>query len=120
MRNKLVHTRLFAWMVGHGKTIFVAMSVSFIAFGVLSVNLVTYVTANASYLLTYRWDAILDGGVEQLVEIWEMTFAAIGTYLIFKLCEHALIERIAHHSYDDHHATPAPAIAASDADDTSP
>ena len=72
------------------------MSFAFITFGVLSVNLVTYVAANADYLLTYRWTAIVDGGAQQFAEIWLTAFAALAAYLAFKLCEHALIERFAH------------------------
>jgi len=106
MKNTRSHTRLFSWLVDHGKSTFILMSVSFVAFGVLSVNLVTYVAANADYLLTYRWAALLDGGIEQLIEIWLTAFIALGCYLCFKLCEHALIERIAHHSYDDHRWPP--------------
>ena len=83
------------------------MSVSFVIFGVLSVNLVTYVVANANYLLAYRWAALMDGGIEQVIEIWLNAFLALGSYLSFKLCEHALIERIAHHSCDDRNSLPA-------------
>lgn len=106
MKNTRSHTHLFSWLVDHGKSTFILMSVSFVAFGVLSVNLVTYVAANADYLLTYRWAALMDGGIEQLIEIWLKAFFALGCYVCFKLCEHALIERIAHHSYDDRHWPP--------------
>jgi hypothetical protein len=106
MSNLRTHTQLFRWLVSHGKATFVLMCVSFIAFGVLSVNLVSYVVANTNYLLTYRWAALIDGGIEQMIEIWLSAFLALGCYLCFKLCEHALIERIAHHSHDDHNLPP--------------
>lgn len=95
MKNQ-THTPVFIWLVGHSKSTFVLMCVSFVIFGVLSFNLVMYVAANANYLLTYRWDAIVDGGARQLIEIWGTAFLALGCYLVFKLSEHALIERIAH------------------------
>lgn len=94
--QKMAHTRLFDWLVRHSKLTFILMSFAFIAFGFLSLNLVRYVTANANYLLTYKWTGLVDGGAQQLIEIGITTFFALGFYLLFKLCEHALIERIAH------------------------
>lgn len=92
----MTHTRLFSWMVRHSKLTFILMSFAFVGFGFMSLNLVSYVAANANYLLTHKWTALVDGGGQQLIEIWVTTFVALGFYLLFKLCEHALIERIAH------------------------
>ena len=97
------HTPLFAWLVRHAVATWVLMAISFVAFGALSINLVTYTFANADYLFSYGWDAFQDGGLQQLLELWLQIFVAISTYLIFKLCEHALIERIAHRTNDQHH-----------------
>lgn len=94
------HTPVFAWMLEHAGATYVLMAVSFIAFGALSVNLVSYVSANANYLLSYGWEAFKEGGLEQLIELWLKIFVAIGAYLVFKLSEHALIERIAYHGAD--------------------
>jgi len=96
MKDQPTRTRLFDWMVLHSKSAFLLMCFSFVSFGVLSYNLVVYVAANANYLLTYQWEAIVDGGAQQLVEIWATALLAMACYLMFKLCEHALIERIAH------------------------
>lgn len=90
------HTRLFDWMVKHRVVTFIAMTVSFVVFGVLSVNLATYVSANATYLITYRWDAIVEGGGRQMIEVWVSALGASGAYLLFKLCETALIQRVAY------------------------
>jgi hypothetical protein len=89
-------SRLFDWLVRHYAATFLIMSVSFMAFGVLSLDLVQFVSANTNFLLTYGWDAIRVGGFVQLVQLWSMVFAAIAAYLVFKLCEHALVERFAH------------------------
>ena len=86
------------------------MVFAFIAFGVLTLNMVSYVVANADYLLTYKWMAFVDGGARQLLEIWLTTFLALGCYLVFKLCEHALIERVAHQPQEAHHAAPVAEI----------
>ena len=97
------HTPLFDWLVKHAMVTLALMALSFVGFGALSVNLVSYVSANANYLLSYGWEAFKDGGLRQLVELWLQIFVAIGTYLVFKLCEHALIERIAYHADDAQH-----------------
>ena len=96
MQRRPNHTPSFHWLVHHPKSCFVFMSTSFVAFGALSVNMVAFVLANANYLLTYRLDALLDGGIQQLFELSAQVLAALAFYLIFKICEHALIERIAH------------------------
>ena len=103
----MAHTRLFDWLIRHSKLTFILMSFAFIAFGFLSLNLVRYVAANANYLLTYKWTGLVDGGAQQLIEIGITTFLALGFYLLFKLCEHALIERITHQPL--HRSQPAPA-----------
>ncbi|SRR6266581_3578422 len=89
-------SRLFDWLVRHYAATFLIMSLSFMAFGVLSLDLVQFVSANTNFLLAYGWDAIQVGGFVQLVELWASVFAAIAAYLVFKLCEHALVERLAH------------------------
>lgn len=117
MKNQ-AHTPLFDWLVRHSKSTFVLMCISFVTFGVLSYNLVVYVAANADYLLTYQWDAIVDGGAQQLLEIWGTAFLALGCYLVFKLSEHALIERIAHQPHQAHQPAPVAQVVEVDADAT--
>lgn len=97
------HTPLFDWLVRNSIATLVLMALSFVAFGTLSVNLVSYASANANYLLSYGWEAFKDGGLQQLLELWVQIFIAIGTYLVFKLSEHALIERIACHADEAPH-----------------
>jgi len=69
----------------------------FLIFGLLSLDLVKYVSANANYLLEYGLDALWDGGLRQLIDLILTSFFAVFAYLGFKLCEHALAERAAHH-----------------------
>ena len=101
MKNSPPHTPLYRWLVNHGKVTFLLLSLSFISFGAISLNLVSYFAANANYILTYRWQALMDGGIEQFLVLWLKAFLALGCYLCFKLCEHALIDRMAHdHDHD--------------------
>ncbi len=89
-------SRLFRWLVHHYMTTYFLMVVMFLLFGLLSLDLVKYVAANASYLIEYGIMALWDGGLRQLIELLLTSFAAVLSYLGFKLCEHALIERAAH------------------------
>lgn len=108
MRRKPNHTRVFHWLVHHRVSCFALMSVSFVAFGAFSVNMVTFILANASYLWTYRLDALMEGGIQQLFELTLQVIAAMACYLIFKLSEHALVHRIAHHEEDEVPRSPGP------------
>ena len=90
------HTRLFAWLVQHHAATYVLMVCLFILFGLLSLDLVKYFSANANYLREFGLEALWNDGLRQLIELTATAFIAVLAYLGFKLCEHALIERAAH------------------------
>jgi hypothetical protein len=90
-------TRLFKWLVGHWLFCFLLMGLGFVCFGVASLNLVNLFSANASFLLAHGWTAVKDGGALQLLELIVNAYIAVAFYLLFKTCEHALVERLAHH-----------------------
>ena len=90
------HTRLHDWLVTHAIACYLLMTVAFISFGLLSLDLVKVVSANAGYLWMNGWDGLVDGGFRQLVELCVNSLVAIAAYLVFKLCEHALLHRLSH------------------------
>lgn len=91
------NTRLFQWCVQHYVVTYFLMVVLFLAFGLMSLDLVKYVSANTRYLLEYGTEALLDGGLMQLAELIFKSFVAVLAYLGFKFCEHAIIQRASHH-----------------------
>ncbi|MBL8394627.1 MAG: hypothetical protein JNK99_07755 [Candidatus Accumulibacter sp.] len=93
-------TRGFGWLIRHWFATYVLMTVSFVAFGGLSLDLVQYLAANASFLLEYGLLALMEGGLWQFVELWLKALLAIAAYLVFKLCEQALIQRLANQQDD--------------------
>ena len=95
-------SRLFVWMVRHWVCTFLAMGIAFVAFGMLSLNLVQVFTANIRFLADYGLEAIMDGGLWQLLELVASAYGAIAFYVMFKSCEHALVERLAHHNSNSH------------------
>jgi hypothetical protein len=89
-------SRLHGWLARHGLGCFLLMTLSFVAFGLLSLDLVKLVSANAGFLLRAGWMGVADGGLVQLLELCASALAAIAAYLLFKLCEHVLLQRLAY------------------------
>ena len=90
-------SRLFIWMVRHWVCTYALMGAAFVLFGFLSLNLVQSFSANIHFLAEYGFLAIMDGGLWQLAELVTSAYGAIACYVAFKTCEHALVERLAHH-----------------------
>ena len=70
------------------------MTVSFIAFGCLSVDLVRLIVANAGLVLSYGLMALNDGGLQQFLELWLGALFAMASYMLFKLCEQVLLHAL--------------------------
>ena len=94
-------SRLFRWMVRHWVCTYALMGIAFVMFGTLSLNLVQIFAANIRFLTEYGLEAVMEGGLWQLLELVVSAYGAIGFYVAFKTCEHALVERLAHHDDDD-------------------
>lgn len=88
-------SKLYLWLTRHAVACFVLMTLSFVVFGLLSLDLVKLVSANAGFLWRAGWDGIVEGGLAQLLELSASAVAAIASYLVFKLCEHVLVDRLA-------------------------
>ena len=95
--NTGYQSRLFVWMVRHWLRTFFAMGIAFVMFGMLSLNIVQVISANIRFLLENGFMAIQDGGLEQLLELAFSAYGAVAFYVMFKTCEHALVQRLAHH-----------------------
>ncbi len=94
--SAVYQTRRFKWLVRHWVVTYLLMGLGFVAFGVASLNLVQLFSANTDFLLQHGWQAVMDGGLWQLVQLIVTAYLAISFYLLFKTCEHALVERMAH------------------------
>jgi hypothetical protein len=88
---------VFLWLVRHWLCTYALMGLGFVAFGTASLNLVQLFSANFNFLTRHGWDAVQDGGLWQLAELVCSAYAAVAFYLLFKTCEHALVQRLAHH-----------------------
>ena len=69
---------------------FVVLGLAFLGFGAGTVNLGLLVVANARFLGDNGWMAVVDGGLQQLLELLASGYLSMGAYIVFKTCEHRL------------------------------
>ena len=70
------------------------MGLAFAAFGGGTINLIMVLKANIDLLTSYGWQAVMDGGLRQLLEIVITGYLSMAAYVIFKVCEHVLVDHI--------------------------
>ena len=73
---------------------FVLMGALFLLFGVTSVNLFVLLKANVDLFLEYGLMVIADGALEQLLDLLGSAYLSMVFYILFKLCERILVERL--------------------------
>jgi hypothetical protein len=86
--------RLYWWLRRHPIACYFLMTVNFIAFGGLTVDLVRLIAANTSLVFSYGLSALVDGGLQQFMELWLGALLAMALYMVFKLCEQVLLHRL--------------------------
>jgi hypothetical protein len=70
---------------------YVCLGVSFFAFGAGTLNIVYLLKANTDLLLSYGWQAVMDGGLQQLLELVVTGYLSLAAYVVFKACEYRLV-----------------------------
>ena len=73
---------------------FALMGFCFVMFGVTSINLFFLLKANISLFVEYGLMVIDDGALDQLFELLGMAYLSMMFYIIFKVCERILVERL--------------------------
>lgn len=87
-------SRFTGWLRRHPAACFGLMVLGFIAFGLLTLDLVRVVSANASLLWNNGWQGLEDGGLRQLLELLATAAAAMVAWLVFKVCETVLVQSL--------------------------
>ena len=90
MRYSAVYAFLSRWWW----ITFILMGVNFVLFGMMSLNLLHSLGANLEFLGMHGVDAVREGGLMQLIGLIAMGYAAALFYVLFKLCEKVLVERL--------------------------
>jgi hypothetical protein len=83
-----------AWLRRRRWACFAVMTLGFMAFGLLTLDLLRLVTANAAFLFDNGWQGLLDGGLRQLLELLASCVGAMAAWLLFKLGETLLIQSL--------------------------
>lgn len=87
---------VIAYLCAHGVAAFVVMGLAFIGFGLVSLNLLYLIRANVALVLEHGATALLDGALQQLLELFALGFSGLAMYLLFKVCEKILVEKLMH------------------------
>ena len=69
---------------------FVVLGLSFLGGALGTLNLVSWLVANVRLLRDHGWMAVMDGGLQQLVELALQGALSGVAYVVFKTCEHRL------------------------------
>jgi hypothetical protein len=88
---------------------FLTMGLAFCLFGAGSLNLFYLFKANTALLFEHGWQALMDGGGQQLLELLITGYLSMAAYVVFKACEYSLVHWLGDH-HDQHdgaaHAPP--------------
>ena len=87
-------SRLYVFLSAHWWVAVLLLGVSFMLFGLVSLNLLELVSANFSFLRAHGLDAVREGALLQLAELIVSGYSAALFYLLFKLCERVLVDRV--------------------------
>jgi hypothetical protein len=82
-------------VLGRRWAAFLLLGLAFFGFGAGTLNLFFLLRANAELLADNGWQAVMDGGLRQLVELLVSGYASMVCYLIFKACEYSLVRQLA-------------------------
>ena len=83
-----------AWLTSHPLVCFLLLGASFVAFALLSLNLAFLVQRNVELWLAAGWQAAMDGALQQSLELLLLGYGAMLAWMIFKLCEKLLLDRL--------------------------
>jgi uncharacterized membrane protein HdeD (DUF308 family) len=90
--------RLGAWfrrtVLGRRWLTFIVLGLAFFAFGSGSLNLFFLLKANADLITMHGWQAVMDGALQQTVELLITGYLSVAAYVVFKACEHALVHAL--------------------------
>ena len=91
----MAYSRLYDFLLRRWWLAFILMGVSFVVFGLVTLNLLHTLGANLEFLTSYGIEAVREGGLWQLIELVLSGYLAAASYVFFKLCEKVLVERLA-------------------------
>jgi hypothetical protein len=94
MADDAPYNRFYVFLAKRWWVAFILLGVSFVLGSMVTLNLLHMLSANLEFLSSYGLDAVREGGFRQLVEIAVSGYFAAACYVVFKLCEKVLVERL--------------------------
>lgn len=82
------------WLRRHRVACFGVMVLSFLVFGLLTLDLVRVVGANLAFVSDNGLQGLRDGGLAQGVQLLASAVVAMAAWLLFKLCETLLLQSL--------------------------
>ena len=82
------------FLYAHPRLTFLLMGILFLLFGITSVNLFVLLKMNIDLFIQYGPMVIADGALEQLIDLIGSAFLSMVFYILFKVCERVLVERL--------------------------
>lgn len=73
---------------------FLVLVVAFLVFGAGTYNLFLLLKANLELIAEHGWQALADGAAQQFVELMLTAVFSMVAYVLFKACEHRLVQRL--------------------------
>ena len=70
---------------------YLCLGLSFFLFGAGTLNIVYLLRANTDLLWAHGWQAVMDGGLQQLAELLLTGYLSMAAYIVFKACEYRLV-----------------------------
>lgn len=93
---------------------FVLLGIFFLLFGVISINLFFLLKANLNLFLDYGLMVVDDGALEQLFELLGSAYLSMLFWILFKLCERVLVERLTRRRFGPHWVRNAAELSAAE------
>ncbi|MDM8349212.1 hypothetical protein P8H27_09905 [Pseudomonas sp. sp1636] len=88
------YSSFYRWLHRHLVVSFLLMTVSFLAFGYFTIDLVHLLSSNTVFIVRHGWMALMSGGLLQFAQLTLMALLAMACYLLFRLCEQAVVQRL--------------------------
>ena len=89
-----VPQRWIDFLFARPRLTFIVMGLLFLLFGITSVNLFMLLKMNIDLFVNYGLMVIADGALEQLAELLGSAYLSLVFYILFKVCERVLVERL--------------------------
>ena len=92
--SSAAYSRVYTFLLRHWWVAFLLLGISFVLGGLVTLNLLHTLSANFEFLVMYGVEAVREGGLRQLVEVVVSGYFAAACYVVFKVCEKVLVERL--------------------------